>query len=69
MEIDSLFSYRSLQSAMSDDLADAVVTFLQNAESAYEEYEQGYADADATLRVLERHLDDLRSAAEEPGSE
>ena len=45
--------------------ADATITeFLRKADAAYEEYEQGYADADATLRRLERHVDDLREAQE-----
>jgi hypothetical protein len=43
----------------------AVERFLRKADAAYEEYEQGYADADATLRRLERHLEDLREAAGE----
>ena len=42
----------------------AVERFLRKADAAFEEYEQGYADADATLRRLERHVDDLREAAE-----
>ena len=44
-------------------LDDAIERFLRKADAAYEEYEQGYADADATLRRLERHVDDLREAA------
>ena len=45
--------------------ADAAITeVLRKADAAYEEYDQGYADADATLRRLERHLEDLREAAE-----
>ena len=46
------------------ELDDAIEEFLRKADAAYEEYEQGYADADATLRRLERHLDDLREAGE-----
>lgn len=50
---------------MSDDeLEDAVARFLKGADKAYSEYEQGYADADATLDVLETHLDELREAHE-----
>ncbi|WP_299237444.1 hypothetical protein [Natronomonas sp.] len=41
----------------------AVERFLRKADSTYEEYEQGYADADATLRRLERHIEALRNAA------
>ncbi|MFB6117528.1 hypothetical protein [Halosegnis sp.] len=43
------------------DLEAAVEEFLADAERAYDEYEQGYADADATLRLLRSHLDRLRS--------
>lgn len=39
---------------------DAVERFLRKVDSAYEEYEQGYADADATLRRLDGHIEDLR---------
>ena len=35
------------------ELDDAIEEFLRKADAAYEEYEQGYADADATLRRLE----------------
>jgi hypothetical protein len=48
----------------SDDLNAAVEQFLADAERAYDEYEQGYADADATLRLLRSHIDHLRSAVE-----
>jgi len=44
---------------------EAVERFLRKADEAYGEYEQGYADADATLRRLEGHLDHLRTAVEE----
>ena len=44
-----------------DDLDAAVEQFLADAERAYDEYDQGYADADATLRLLRSHLDHLRS--------
>ena len=50
---------------MSTRTAEAVADFLDRADSCYAEYEQGYADADATLRKLERHIEELRSAAEE----
>jgi hypothetical protein len=43
---------------------DAVETFLEDADIAYAEYEQGYADADATLRRLERHIEELRENVE-----
>ena len=47
------------------ELDDATEEFLRKADAAYEEYEQGYADADATLRRLEGHLEELRDAASE----
>ena len=48
---------------MSDDtdLERAVAEFIDDAERAYDEYDQGYADADATLRLLRSHLDRLES--------
>ncbi|WP_199722454.1 hypothetical protein [Haloarcula sp. Atlit-47R] len=51
---------------MSDhDIHDAVEAFLNEADDAYGEYEQGYTDADATLRRLETAIEELRAAAEE----
>lgn len=47
-----------------DDLEAAVRRFLRDAETAYEEYEKGYVDADATLRVLRSHVDHLESELE-----
>ena len=47
------------------DLNEAIEEFLRKADAAYEEYEQGYADADATLRRLESHLKELRDAVSE----
>lgn len=49
----------SLGLVTDDDLEAAVERFVADAESAYSEYERGYADADATLRLLRSHLDDL----------
>ena len=46
------------------DPDEAIEEFLRKVDAAYGEYEQGYADADATLRRLERQVDDLREAAE-----
>lgn len=48
---------------------DAVETFLRDAEEALAEYERGYADADATVRVLERHVATLRQAVEDDADE
>ena len=46
------------------ELDDAIEEFFRKADAAYEEYEQGYADANATLRRLEGPIEDLREAAE-----
>lgn len=51
---------------MSDnEVRDAVEAFLNEADDAYGEYEQGYTDADATLRRLETAIEELRTASEE----
>ncbi|WP_170083865.1 hypothetical protein [Haloarcula rubripromontorii] len=51
---------------MSDhEIHAAVEAFLNEADDAYGEYEQGYTDADATLRRLETAIEELRTAAEE----
>lgn len=47
------------------DTDDAVERFLQRTDDAYGEYENGYADADATLRRLERHIEELREEYED----
>ncbi|MBX0321578.1 hypothetical protein EGH21_00910 [Halomicroarcula sp. F13] len=46
----------------SDDVTEAVQTFLGEADSAYEEYDKGYTDADAILRRLETAIESLREA-------
>jgi len=54
------------ESDSSDDIdPTAVRAFLDDADSALAEYDRGYTDADATIRVLRRHLDSLRDAVEE----
>jgi hypothetical protein len=51
--------------ADTDDSTDeALATFFSAAEDAFDEYERGYTDADATLRRLEGAIDDLRTATE-----
>ncbi|WP_418286535.1 hypothetical protein [Halorubrum sp. DTA46] len=51
---------------MSDDaLRPAVERFLDGTESALDDYDQGYADADATLSLVRTHIDELAAAAEE----
>ena len=47
-----------------DDLEAAIREFLRDADDCYSEYENGYADADATLRRLDAHVEDLRDAIE-----
>lgn len=53
---------------MSDELDDAIDDFLQNADSVYGEYEQGYVDADAALSMLRSHVETLREAAQKHDS-
>jgi len=54
------------ESEASDDIdPTAVQAFIDDADSALAEYDRGYTDADATIRVLRRHLDSLRDTVEE----
>ncbi|WP_195837631.1 MULTISPECIES: hypothetical protein [unclassified Halorhabdus] len=46
------------------DVDTAVETFLEQSETALDQYEQGYSDADATIRVLESHIETLREHVE-----
>lgn len=46
------------------DLEAAVREFLRDVDACYDEYEKGYADADATLRRLDAHVGELRDAVE-----
>lgn len=43
----------------------AVDAFLDEAEAVFEEYDQGYVDADVALSRLRRGIDDLASATGE----
>ena len=55
---------------MPDDPSDAAVErFLDRAESALDSYDQGYADADATLATLRTHVDELSASVEESATE
>jgi hypothetical protein len=56
---------------MSDEPTDeAVERFLDRAAAALDDYDQGYADADATLAALRTHVDELSaSVAEDDGEE
>jgi hypothetical protein len=49
---------------MTDD-SDDVNEFLQKADAVFGEYDQGYTDADASLRQLRRHVDALREAVDD----
>ncbi|WP_170836934.1 hypothetical protein [Haloferax larsenii] len=49
---------------MGDDLEDAVAQFLSDYNSAMSEYDKGYVDADATLSVIDSHVEALREARE-----
>ena len=50
---------------MSDEAIEAAVEqFLTEAGSALDDYEQGYADADATLSVIRNRMDELERAAD-----
>ncbi len=50
---------------MSDDTDDAVEEFLDAADTVYEEYDQGYMNADVALSQLESRIETLRDAVEE----
>jgi hypothetical protein len=43
----------------------AIEEFLDATDTALEEYDQGYVDADATLQVVRSHVDELRETVEE----
>lgn len=45
---------------MDDQQRAAVERFLRDADAVYEEYDAGYTDADAALRVLRDHVETLR---------
>jgi hypothetical protein len=42
------------------DADDAIEAFLAETETVFEEYDQGYMDADAALRRIRGHVEDLR---------
>ena len=44
------------------DTEAAVERFLRGYDTAREEYESGYADADATLGVIDGHVERLRES-------
>ncbi|WP_187347689.1 hypothetical protein [Haloplanus rubicundus] len=49
---------------MTDDIDTAVTDFLDAAERVYDEYDDGYIDADAALSRLGDHVSTLRDAHE-----
>ncbi|MFB6193640.1 MAG: hypothetical protein ABEI75_01125 [Halobaculum sp.] len=49
---------------MSDELRPAVESFLADAETVFEEYDQGYMDADAALSRIEASYRELRETHE-----
>jgi hypothetical protein len=60
--VDAALKFRSpVRPAMAEDLEPEVRDVLSDVNAAYEEYERGYADADATLRVVRSHLDRLEA--------
>jgi hypothetical protein len=55
---------------MTDDaIAAAVEEFLDETESVLDDYDQGYADADATLSVVRTRIDELAAAIDERAEE
>ena len=53
---------------MADESTDeAVERFLDRAAAALDDYDEGYADADATLAMLRTHVDELSASVEEEG--
>ncbi|WP_168192925.1 MULTISPECIES: hypothetical protein [Halostella] len=46
------------------DLEAAVETFLDDTDTVFGEYEQGYMDADVALDRIEDHVEELREARE-----
>ena len=47
------------------DHEQAIEAFLDATDTALEEYDQGYVDADATLSVVRNHVEELRESVEE----
>ena len=51
--------------AAADEPLDEVVTdVLDDIDAAYDDYERGYTDADATLAVVMNHVERLRDEGE-----
>ncbi|KKF39216.1 hypothetical protein FK85_30285 [Halorubrum saccharovorum] len=55
---------------MSDEPIEAAVErFLNETESSLDSYDQGYADADATISVIRTHIDELADAVDDERTE
>jgi hypothetical protein len=50
--------------AADDPLDEVVADVLDDIDAAYDDYERGYTDADATLAVVMNHVERLRDGAE-----
>jgi hypothetical protein len=50
---------------MTDDLDAAVTEFLSDADAVFDEYEQGYMNADSAVSRLDAAVTELRRAADE----
>ena len=48
-----------------NDTDQAVEEFLERTDTALEEYDQGYVDADATLSKIRSHVEELRETVED----
>lgn len=48
----------------SEPLEDVVDGVLDDIDAAYDDYERGYTDADATLSVVMSHVERLRAGGE-----
>jgi hypothetical protein len=47
-----------------EPLEDVVAGVLDDIDAAYDDYERGYTDADATLAVVMNHVERLRNGGE-----
>lgn len=53
---------------MTDETTEAAVErFLADAAAALDDYDAGYADADATLATLRAHVDELAASVDDGG--
>ncbi|MDQ2054090.1 MULTISPECIES: hypothetical protein [Halobellus] len=52
------------ETEQAEPLDETVAQFLRDVDSAHEDYDRGYVDADATLSVVMTHVEELRDAHE-----